>query len=563
MRDARLNRQTVICIAVLLAAIASGCAPAATGLPTEATTAASPTPGEVPVEAVATPSEGIPLAGCPNEGGTIVMGYNWKANNLNLLVSAQTGDRRYAEPIFDGLAVLNGDAEVVPQLAESWEVSEDGLRWTFYLRSGVKWHDGEPFTAEDVEWCFETILNPEVSSPQRSKFLMIEEVKAVDATTVEFSLSEPSASFLVDVATWPYISPKHILENEADLSTASFNRSPIGTGPFKLVSWDSSDVITLEANDEYFNGRPCLDRVIEKPVTEATVANAQLQTGELDTAWLRQPDVPVLEKLDTLKILRAESPIVNLMAVNHRNPLFQDKTVRQALAYALDREGMVQSAWGGQAGVLNAWIPPGITWAYNAEVQELYPYDPVKAAELLESAGWTAGPDGILMKDGERFEFTLYAFPEWQPFALMAEVVQQNLSDIGIKVDVELRESMTWNANIWQPGDFDATIGYFHVADPDALYPRLHCSQFPPEGMNNQFYCNEEVGRLIEAGRTELDQAKRRDIYDELQWLIAEEMPYIFINSQRENIGNSLRLQGYVPTVWDHTWNIESWWVSE
>ena len=487
-------------------------------------------------------------------GRVIYAGTNAVPTNLNPMISTSFADAHGFNFIFDGLTSL--DEQLAPQaaLAESWVVSDDGLVWTIRLRDNVKWHDDQPFTAEDVKFTFDTAMNPDIGSPHNSVLTeFVSSVEIVDPLTIEIATSKPWGPFLSYMGDWLglKIVPKHLLEGETNLAESNFNRDPIGTGPFKFREWSTDDVITLERFDDYWGGShpntpgtPYIDEWIIKAVEDPNALNAQLTTGEVTIGVVRQTDYEAMKDVPNVVLHRTPGTIQNYLAVNHNKPLFQDSRVRQALMYAIDRQGIVGAVLQDQGGVADSVYFP-TSWAYDPAQEDRYPYDPEQASQLLAEAGWDEkDADGILVKDGERFEFILKQYSEWEPFVQSAQIIQANLGDVGIKVDLEMSDFNTWFANTVQAGDFDAYIFAFLSADPD-LSSNLACEQVPPIGANYYGYCNEEVDVILRQAAETADTEERKKLYFDLQRILAEDVPVVTLNWQQNIVGVSENLKGF------------------
>ena len=428
----------------------------------------------------------------------------------------------------------------VPDLAESWTANEDASEWTFKLREDVRWHDGEPFTAEDVVFTIEAIVNPEVGSRWSSSFAGLESVEALDEHTVKFTFSEPFAPMLSTLAYNIAIVPKHILEDQDLSDPEAFRRNPIGTGPFKFVEQVSGSHFVVEANPDYYEGKPDIEQVTFRVTPDVNSQIAQLLTGELDVTWTVEPvHMDRVSNAPNLTLTSVKIPRWDWFPLNLNNPLFQDDRVRRALAYALDREQIVARILGGQGEVAQGPIPNVIDWVPTEGVEQIS-YDPERALELLEEAGWTRGDDGVLRNSaGEPFAFTLLADrgnPTRDQLYLYA---QQAWQALGMQVDLETTE---WNTVLarYRSGDYDTRLGWWVIKpDPD-LYDYLHT-----EGDLNQIsYSNPEVDALLERGRATTNQEERAEIYGEVQRILAEDQPGVFLYYPTEVRAVNNRLQG-------------------
>jgi peptide/nickel transport system substrate-binding protein len=446
--------------------------------------------------------------------------------------------------IFNQLTRVDKDTlQPSPDLATKWQADPDALAWTFTLRQGVKWHDGQPFTADDVKFTFDTILDPATNTRLRGDFSVIKEVIVVDPGTVRFTLKKPFAPFPVFTGYTAGIVPKHILQGH-DINTASdFNsKNPIGTGPFKIQKYTSGSDVTLAANPDYFRGRPKLDTLTYKIVPDTNAIIAQLNTGELEFARLLPPDLQGVQNPD-ITIYSANFMGWFYFGPNITNPLFKDKRVRQALAYGIDRQAMNKAVNLDKFTLSSGPIPPFLK-PWHDDTLQPYGYDPNKATSLLADAGWTPGSDGILQKDGQPFRFKLSwgKDPKMDPGAVF---VQQYLKKMGMDVTADGQE---WNAYIkrFEDRDFESVLdGWVAPYDPD-VYSYFHSSA-AKGGKNISQYASPDADALLEQGRAETDATKRRDIYIKLQQLLYEDQPTIFIWHQPELQARSKKLSGLPP----------------
>ena len=375
---------------------------------------------------------------CPTTGGTLITAITDDPVSLNGIYANDGASVSVLSYVFNPLTLggENWGTEIKGDLAESWTVSEDGLTWTFNLHQGVKWHDGEELTAEDVVYTFQTIQTSEADiAPFRPRFMQGDEpiqFEAVDDYTVVATLNSPNASFFTDISV-PIV-PKHVLEGQ-DLREGPFNRAPIGTGPFKVVEWNTAESIVLEANEDYFRGRPCIDRLIFRIIPDEQSQVAALQTGELDfLPNVPGASVPTFQDNPEFTVSIAEQDSLFHMFLNLDNPKFQDVRVRQALMTAIDRQAVVDIVRQGYGVVHNSHfdhvVPfySRISWAATTTIR-------TARAQLLDEAGITdTDGDGVRDVDGEPWTITIVSFAGgFRDYADYAVVVQAFWEDIGIQ----------------------------------------------------------------------------------------------------------------------------------
>ncbi len=449
--------------------------------------------------------------------GRLVFSLIGEISILNPILSTDTSSSAVEGAIFSGMTRINEKLEVIPDLARSWKVSPDGKTWTFDLRKDVKWHDGYPFTAEDVVFTFNAILNPKVNSVRRSDYMIDGEpirFEALDRYTLQAILPQPFAPFLT--RTGMSVIPKHILEGK-DINTADFNRKPVGTGPFKFKEWVTGDHVTVTRNDNYYMGRPKLAEIIYKVIPDENTCLVALEAGEVDEAGIPSKDYKRMRSIRGINVFEFDALTYTYLGLNLANPKFADRRVRQALAYATNKEQLVKMIFKGLASPAYAPSAP-ISWAYSDDVPK-YKYDPEKAKKLLKAA------------KAENLEFTILVNQGNKEREKAAVILQQQYKKVGVKVTVRVME---WSALLKivnapkDPKEFDAVIiGWSLGLDPDA-YSIWHSSQYP-KGFNFVKYNNSEADKLLEQGRTTMEKAKRKEIYAKLWKTIAEDQPYVFL----------------------------------
>jgi peptide/nickel transport system substrate-binding protein len=474
----------------------------------------------------------VVLASQADPDGVLRFGLGGEVSVLNPILSTDTSSAAVEGMIFSGLAKVNEKLEMVPDLAEKWTVSKDGKIWTFYLRQDVKWHDGVPFTAADVKFTFDSILNPQVNSVRRGDYIIDGrpiEFKVVNKYTVQAVLPKPFAPFLAQAGMG--IIPRHLFAGQ-DINTADLNRRPVGTGPFIFKEWQTGDHITVKRNPAYYGGAPRLLEIIFKIIPDDNAQLIALEAGEIDTAGIPAKDYRRLKTVKGIDLYEYDTLLYTYLGLNLANPKFADKRVRQALAYATDKNQLVNLIYRGLASPAYAPSAP-VSWAYSDKVAK-YPYDPEKARRLLKAAG------------AEKLEFTILVNQGNKEREKGAVILQQQYRKVGVKVNVRVLE---WSALLKlvnapkDPKDFEAVIiGWSLGIDPDA-YSIWHSSQYP-KGFNFIKYHNTEVDRLLERGRVTVDRGARKKIYAHLWQLIAADQPYIFLWYPRAIEGVSQRVGG-------------------
>lgn len=417
-----------------------------------------------------------------------------------------------------------------PGLAVSWSTASDGLSWTFNLRRGVTWHDGKPFTAEDVAFTFnDVILNKKLGAQNSGTYAPVKSVEVVNAYTVKFILNTPFSSLPYYLAYFAGMIPKHVLSGaENPLQVASFNKkSPVGTGAFKVAEFVPGSYVRLVKNENYWGGTPKVNSIVFKIIPDPNVQMAQVISGELDSVFVTNPALLAgAEKNNKLEIIRQSQNQYYFVVTNQNDPRMRDVRVRQALLYAIDRPAIINSVLRGYGTVSNGPIAPMLKSFFVTDVPQ-YNYDPKKAQALLKAAGWNPGPDGVLVKDGKPFEIDMPTgqFGYLVPATLL---VQQYWKAIGIKANVKVLE---WNAYIQQMfvnRNYEATLAWWSTPPTPDVTP-YYASSAANTGNNIPNYKNPALDKLLEDGRRASGVQEQVLVYRKMQRLLADELPYLYL----------------------------------
>lgn len=483
---------------------------------------------------------------------TIIIGMSEAKGELMPIYYSSAYDGYAIGFMFDGLISNDEEGNYIPHVAKEWEVSEDGRTYTFYLRDDVKFWDGTPLTAHDVEFTYLAMADPNYDGRYYSYVQGLEGyeeyaegdaenlsgVKVIDDYTISFTFKEALAVNLGYCGM--FIMPKHYYGFEkGDIETLKSKMlEPLGSGGYKFVAFEPGQYLQFEANEDYFLGTPKIKNVILKFVTPDTQM-AELETGSVDVLDAVTNTVENLETMERMGFVRLNSFLNNgysFLGLNLRDPRLADKNVRQALTYGLDRKSFVDSFFQGHGVVCNVPISP-VSWAYTdglAQKLNEYEYNPDKAIELLEEAGWKLGEDGIREKDGMKLDFVLSIYPDAEWVGQLAAVAKDNWSKLGINVEIESMDFNSLMDKVYEEQDIQIWGQAWSLSiDPDA-YGIFHSSQAVAPGNNAGGFINERNDELLELGRKTVDQEERKKIYEEWGLLINEELPYIFIY-QREN----------------------------
>ncbi|CAK7039664.1 MAG: Oligopeptide-binding protein AppA [Desulfovibrio sp.] len=492
-------------------------------------------------------------------GDSLIMGTIGEASNLIPHLSTDSASSEVSDHLYIALLKYDKDLKIVPWAAESYDVLENGQRLRFTLRPGILWEDGVEMTASDVEFTYKTMIDPKTPTAYAGIFKAISSFTVTGKYSFEVTYDEP---FARSIETWlRKILPKHILQNE-DLKETRYARAPVGCGPYTFKEWAAGSRIVLEANPRYFEGRPNIDRLVFATIPDLTTMFLELKAGALDMMGLT-PQQYVFQSEDIKKnydVFRFPAFAYTYLGYNLESPLFKDVRVRQAIAYAVDKEIIVAGALMGQGAVTTGPYVPG-TWAYNAAIKD-YPTDLAKAAELLAEAGWKKDAKGVLRNaKGLPFFFTIMTNQGNEQRIKTAIIIQSQLKELGMNVSVRTVEWATFYSQFVNKGYYDAIIlGWTTPLDPD-LFDVWHSSNMRPKGLNFMKYANPELDVLIEEGRRTFDQAERKKIYDKAQEILHHDQPYCFLYVPYTLPAVHKRFKGIVEAPAGITYNLKDWWV--
>jgi len=519
---------------------------------------------EEKTESPAVPAPAAPTdVAVPAYGDAIVDGSIGDASTMLPALASDSASRDIIGLVFNGLVKYDKDLSLVGDLAESWDISPNGLTITFHLRRGVKWHDGRPFTAQDVMFTYELMIDPKTPTAYAEDFKQVEKAEVVDDHTFRVTYPRPFAPAL---ASWGFsIMPAHLLKGQ-EVTTTPLSRQPVGTGPYIFKEWQTGQQIVLEANPEYFEGRPYISRYVYRIIPDLATMFLELKSGGIDRMGLtpiqyqRQTNDPEFEK--NFKKYRYLSFAYTYLGFNLLDPKFKDRLVRQAIAFAIDKEEIIEGVLLGLGRPANGPYKPG-HWAYNEKVKP-YPYDPAKAKQLLAEAGWRdIDQDGVLDKEGQPFQFTIITNQGNKQREMTALIIQQRLEQIGIRVKVRTIEWAAFLKEFIEKKNFEACIlGWTIPMDPD-LFDVWHSSKTRPGELNFVSYKNEEVDRLIDQGRYTFDQAERKQAYDRLQEILHEDVPYVFLYVPDALPVVAARFHGIEPAPAGINYNFIKWYVPQ
>lgn len=465
--------------------------------------------------------------------------------------------------------------EFVPELAtevptlKNHGIAPDGKTITYRLRAGVKWHDGAPFGADDVIFSWHAVMNPKNNVGSRSGYELIERIEKKDATTIVVHLKAPwspfIASFFTMSSTAYSILPAHILAKYGDINHVPYNEKPIGTGPFKIVDWQHATRIRFVANPDYWRGRPRLEGVEYRPIPDQNTILTQLRTHEADMDYnAATAQIAELRKIDGDHVDLVPYNAYVQLAINLRNPILAELPVRAALAYATDRQAIIEKVTHGVEILGEGDQPPYLGWGDQALSPA--PFDPARARRILDAAGWKTGNDGIRSKAGKRLSLTFATTTGSATGNAVAVLLQRWWRDVGIDLSVKTYASAVFFASygaggIVQTAKFDVgSYSWYSGVDPDDS-TLFMCDQFPPAGQNVYGFCNRELDAAERAAIRSYDRAVRKRAYDTIESILVRDRPFVNLWFVRRISVYNTDLQNFKPahaaTPFWNTWEYD------
>ncbi len=503
----------------------------------------------------------------------VIIGMTQEPVQFNPLLYVNSGTEEVPEAcMFDALWDVNEKGHFIPNLAarvptlENGGITENGKVWKIELKKGVKWQDGAPFTAKDVEFTYKTIINPKIAIRSRSGFDMISDFRVLDDHHVEIHISKPFVPF---AWAWQkmHIVPQHLLSKVKDINTAPYNTHPIGTGPYKLVKRVAGSHMIYKKNSAYHRGAPAIDTVIHKFVPDQTVLYTQFKTGEIDVLGLHGVPPERFEEarhLSGRNALVTPAPWVEFIYFNCGKPQFKEKIVRQALYLAVDKEKWIKDIFYGLPPKTLSYLHPS-HWAYNHNLKDPG-FNPKKAAEMLEGAGWKKGADGIRQKNGIKLKFSMSTTAGAKAREQAEAMIQADWKEIGVHMEIKnMPASVVWGEYTTKSQFDTLMVGWEPTVGMDPDYTaRCHSKQIPVKdgvGSNYVQYQNPKLDKLLEEGVLISDMEKRKKVYYKIQEILLEDVPFAPIFAWTFMYGKKSNLKGYKinPYVTDITWNVQDW----
>jgi len=506
--------------------------------------------------------------------GILRIGFQTSPNTLNPILQGNTSESAITRLMFDGLVSVDASgkrdvpilASVVPTV-ENGGISRDGLTLTYHLRSGVKWHDGVPFSSKDVAFTWRAIMSPNNDVLSQSGYSLVNSVDTPNATTVVFHMKQrfsPAINTLFAESDTPYeILPEHLLGKLHDINSIPFNSNPIGTGPFKFKDWVRGDHITLVPNDDYFLGKPKLHEIELKFVPDENTEVNLLRTHDIDWQFEASEQLyRALKSVPDLKIVLQNMNEYERVHLNTASPVLSDVRVRQAIAYAIDKRKLVEALTFGSATVADQDLPP-FMWAHAEDVTR-YEHDLPKARALLRAAGWIPGPDGDVVKNGNKMVLSIVYNQSNATRRAAVVQVQAMLKAIGIEVEIKgyqgaLLFAPVGQGGILQNGKYDlAWTAWIAGIDPDQS-SLFTCARRPPHGNNDYRYCNPELDAAEQRALTNYDIPTRKKAYAEIEAILTRDVPVLPIWWPHQIQPINPDFTTFSPNPVTETWNAYTW----
>jgi peptide/nickel transport system substrate-binding protein len=507
----------------------------------------------------------------PKPAGQVVIGFSQEPTVFDPRLAHIEVDDGVYMALFSPLWAVDPKGNLLPRLAAeipttaNGGISADGLTWSIKLRTGVTWHDGTPFTADDVKFSIESVIADGFPAYSRTGHELVTNIQTPSPDRITWTMKKPFAPYL-SILAWFFIVPKHRLEGQSPLNE-TFVQHPIGTGPFKWQERISGDHIKLVANDSYFGDGPLLATAIYKYIPDLTVLFTQFHTGDIDYIGLQGIAADHYEeakKFTDRVVVNAPESFIECFYFNLGLPQFQDKAVRHALYTAYDKDSIIQQLYYGIPVPTESYLPKQ-SWAFNPDLPK-HEYNADKAKQMLDAAGWKPGAGGIREKDGVKLAFSNSTTAGNHLREQVQQLLQQNFQDIGVAMTIKnLPAAVMWG-DYWIKSHFETAIvglDFMVGPDPDAsdYLSSASIAAKTGSGQNTMQYASSAVDQLLLAGATTIDQAKRIPIYQKLQSVLREDLPFLPQMQYIEIEGTKTKLQGFVPNinVRTNTWNLETW----
>ena len=477
---------------------------------------------------------------------------------LNPVLASDSASSSVNSYIYNGLLKYDKDLNLVCDLAESYQISKDGLEIKFNLKKNILWHDGEPFTVKDVKFTFDKLTDPNTRTPFSSDYLMVKEFKVIDDYSFVVTYAEPFAPIL---ESWGIgIIPEHIFRNE-DINKSEYNRKPVGTGPYMFKKWVTDQKIVLEANPNYYEGVPKIKVCLFRVIPDQSVQFLELRTQTIDELSLTPDQWNAYDSFfKNYTKYRYPAFSFTFLGFNLEKEPYDNVKFRQAISYAIDKKDIITGVLSGMAKPAQGIFPPQ-SWAYKEEIP--YEYNPEKAIELLLSIGFSKSQDGKLLYNGKDFEINIITNQGNKTRELTAQIIQEQLKKIGLQVNVRILEWSTFLNQYVNKKKFDALIlGWNTAIDPDQ-FSLWHSSQSKEGQYNFMSYKNKEVDELLVKARTTFNKDKRIECYHRIQDIMKDDPPCIFLYYPENLVCVHNRFKNVELAPAGIGWNFYQWYVEK
>ena len=531
------------------------------------------------------PKSDAPAAAAPAADTSIILAQTSEVANLNPMIQPRTPDSNVQCLIFGFLVMPDENLNYVGDLAESWDITNEGTVYTFKLRNDIKWHDGEAFNADDVIFTLTALAHPNYHGGNDGRVMSIvgaseyqagtadsvSGLKKIDDYTVEITLAQPNAAFMANMYT--AMLPEHILGevDPGEWGNHDFNRAPVGNGKYKFVEWKPGQYITLERNEEYYGTKPTIKNVTVQFGADTTLV-AALMNGEVDVLYnLPASEIENVEAMPNSSVYTYEQMTVSYIGLNQLVPALSDRNVREALAHAIDKQTLVDTCFGEGLAFVCEDVFPSNHWSHSENVT-VYEYNPELSKKLLEESGYTMGSNGYYEKDGQVLHLTFDMASSSADSKAMAALLQQFFKAVGVSMEVIEQDFSTLAFTKLLPGnateettaeDFQMyTLGFGVEADPEE-YNDYFSTSTGAGSWNFIHYSNAKVDELFDAQLLMSDPAERTAAFNEIAELISQDIPWIPLFNKAGVTGLSSKVQNYSADFRGAFFQIEKWNVAE
>ncbi len=505
--------------------------------------------------------------------GQLIIGFSQEPTVFNPHLIHIEVDEGIHFSVFDPLFNVTPEGTFSAALAtevptvENGGISADGLTWKIKLRDGVKWHDGTPFTAEDVKFTLELMVDPDFRSWRKTGHELVRDLTVVSPTEITWRMEKPFAPYPSILAA-TFIVPKHILGAEKDKNSAPFNNAPIGTGPFKWVERIAGDHITLAANTDYFGDGPYLETLVYKYIPDLTVLYTQFKTGDIDVVglqWITPDHYDEAKGLDGKVVAVVPAATIESVGFNMERPQFKDPAVREALYHAIDKQTIIDALYYGLPAPTESYMPQQ-SFYFNPDLPK-QEFSTDKAKQILDDAGWKPGADGIREKDGVRLSFSNSTTAGNHIREQVQQFMQQTFKDIGVELTISnLPPAVMWG-DYWVMSRFDSVvvgINFLTGSDPDTsdYFRSTAINAKGGAGQNSWQYANPEVDKLLAEGGQIFVPEERKKVYQKIQEVMRHDLPFLPLFQYATVRGHKVGVENVIPNVNVRidTWNVGTWY---